>query len=916
MKNSFTKFRKLLCYLIISIFMIGIGGEVVKADTGWFSRKGNWINLRPLTTVGHVYGVINGTEYDAFCIDPYFTVPYGLDFPLNNDLLSDSQRKTIMGILNVANEASDVRALSEDERYYLVQTAIWYRLYGVQPEGTPGITPNYETWVKSSKYSGVWNTLIKAPSYNENNEVRLDVNGSSSKLTESGDYLVSENFKINSKGINGNFNVKVNDTSNGACILYNDNGTEKCDANVNLNNGSTFKVRVNNPGDSAGTVGTSVTVVPNTKPTVYDINTYTGINTEYSQIQSVAVVTTKQKNVSRTVKVQGNYTNDTEVQVQKVDSTSGQRVAGAILEVRDSSDNVLGTFESVATGDNPKIKLPEGNYKLVETSIPSEIGYYLNTTPVEFSIVNDGGLKVKQGDTILDAATISIANDRVKLRFRKVDDQGQPMAGVKFKIVSFAYAMTGGTNPSPMLCAYTDQNGYLTQPCTGEDNTNNVKSDGVYTLGIDFGQNNDYFTIEEFCDLDICKGRNSGFDGAPILEIDGNDVISLRGILNVNNPGNGNIIELTMIDRYHIDISKTDITGGKELPGAHIIVTDPAIENDKDNVIDEWISEAYEHRIEGIEVNHKYRLTEETAPEGFIKMVNAIDFIMDENGNVTTYDVETGEAITDLVGSGYSLLITNAPVKTYFSKTSATTGEEIAGANLKVCTEESYNAAKASTGDGNNCETFENPYTKKKVEWTSEAGVTHIEDALPTGKYYLIEEMAPEGYVKQVNSAAFEVKNDGSITKVEMKNETTKVFISKKDVTTGDEVPGAELKICTLEDYEKDGANCNPAREDTKWISGTEEHKIETLPFGDYVLIETLPASNYEEGMIIDGELMTAYKFTISQDNNNIKIDVYNQLMKVPNTGISTLNLFAIGGLLVFVGYETIKIYRRKALVK
>lgn len=933
MKDNFTKFRKLLCYLIISIFILGIGGEVVKAESATFGSRGTlhyryWGSLdnqsdylRYSTYFQQLYGTINGQQKDAFCLDTYSAPPTGISLELNNSILNANQRKIVMGVLAKADSDSEVTKLSTGEKYYITQAAIWYKLYGVHPNGTNGITQGFYNWVRSSKYSSAWNALIKAPTYDENKIYSLDVKGSS-KLIESGDYLVSENFKINGKNVSGNFNVKVNDTSNGACILYSANGTEKCEANVNLNNNATFKVRVNNPGDSAGTVSTSVTVVPNTQPTVYDIKTYLGVNVNGSQIQSVAVVTDKTKTLSKTIKVQGNYTNDIDIQIQKLDSTTNQRVAGAILEVRDSSDNVLGTFTSVSEGTNPIIKLPEGDYKLVEISTPVDYdqyereiskGYYLNENSQEFSVVNNGSeLKVKQGDTILDTATISMSNDRIKIRFRKVDENGQPMAGIKFEIVSYAYAMTGGTNPK--LCAYTDENGYLTRPCTGSDNTNNVKSDGIYTLGIDFGVNNDVFTVEEFCELDSCKRYDSGFNGLPMLEINDDSISGLNPFISVNNPGDGSVIELTMTNKYYIDISKTDITGGAEIPGASIIVTDPALNDD--NVIDQWVSTSVPHRITGIEANHKYRLEETVAPEGFIKMVNAIDFIMDEDGNVTTYDIDTGEAITDLVGSGYGLLITNAPVKTYFSKTSATTGEEIAGASLKVCTEESYNAAKASTGDGNNCETFVNPYTNKKVEWVSEAGKTHIEDALPSGNYYLIEEMAPEGYVKQVNSASFTVKNDGTITKVEMKNETTKVFISKKDVTTGDEIPGAELKICTLDDYEKDGANCNPAREDTKWISGTEEHKIETLPFGDYVLIETLPASNYEEGMIIDGELMTAYKFTISQDNNNIKIDVYNQLMNVPNTGISTLNLFAIGGLLVFVGYETIKIYRKRALVK
>ena len=69
--------------------------------------------------------------------------------------------------------------------------------------------------------------------------------------------------------------------------------------------------------------------------------------------------------------------------------------------------------------------------------------------------------------------------------------------------------------------------------------------------------------------------------------------------------------------------------------------------------------------------------------------------------------------------------------------------------------------------------------------------------------------------------------------------------------------------------------------------------------------------------MIIDRDstdLLSVYEFSISEANPNVKITVYNRLItNVPSTGLSTLNLFAIGGLMIFAGYETIKIYRKRA---
>ena len=66
--------------------------------------------------------------------------------------------------------------------------------------------------------------------------------------------------------------------------------------------------------------------------------------------------------------------------------------------------------------------------------------------------------------------------------------------------------------------------------------------------------------------------------------------------------------------------------------------------------------------------------------------------------------------------------------------------------------------------------------------------------------------------------------------------------------------------------------------------------------------------------MIIDGQIVNEYEFYIGDKEGDVNIDLNLEVLNAPNTGLSTLNLFAIGGLMIFAGYETIKIYRRKAL--
>jgi uncharacterized surface anchored protein len=206
------------------------------------------------------------------------------------------------------------------------------------------------------------------------------------------------------------------------------------------------------------------------------------------------------------------------------------------------------------------------------------------------------------------------------------------------------------------------------------------------------------------------------------------------------------------------------------------------------------------------------------------------------------------------------------------SKVAITGGPELPGAKLII---------KDSTG-------------KTIEEWISTDKVHEVK-GLKEGKYTLTELIAPEGYAT-ATTIEFEIKNK-EVSKVEMIDEVTKVLISKKDFTTEQEVPGAKLEI-----KDKTGKTIH------EWTSTDKPYYIEKLPVGKYTLTETVYPEGYQQGMIIDGKLVTTYDFEVKDTGEIQKIEVYNRadkITEVPSTGINDksvmmgISIIALGGMII-----------------
>lgn len=163
-------------------------------------------------------------------------------------------------------------------------------------------------------------------------------------------------------------------------------------------------------------------------------------------------------------------------------------------------------------------------------------------------------------------------------------------------------------------------------------------------------------------------------------------------------------------------------------------------------------------------------------------------------------------------------------------------------------------------------------------EWISD-GTNHIVTELPAGDYTLKEIAAPDGYVIATD-IKFTVDVYGNVTVenvdatavsengnplIIMVDDTTKVKISKQDITTGEELPGAKLQV-----IDRDG---NVVEE---WTSTDKTHMIEgVLRAGEtYTLREITAPEGYEIAQDIE--------FTVNSDGTVTEVVMKDE--HTPNT--------------------------------
>ena len=739
------------------------------------------------------------------------------------------------------------------KQYYITQLAIYTYLGQANPKNNNDV------------HKAVWDLVNKAKDAKQNDvklEVSLTAASEKMKLTSDGKYFISEAITVKSNVASQSFSIAA--SQNVGAFVVDANGKTV----TSVKSGDKVYAKVPSSVITDGqTVTLSVTVKGSrTKQAAY---LYQPSESKYQNI-TPGITYPKTETATATVKVKATKDKKTKVKISKRDITTKEELPGAKLVIKDANGNVKASWTSTST---PKYieGLAAGNYTLCETQAPD--GYKLETECINFTVKANGTV-----------ASVVMYNEKkptttkVKISKRDITTK-EELPGAKLVIkdangnVKASWTSTSTPKYIEGLAAGTYYLSETAAPSGYELYTESIKftvyANGTVSKVIMYNSPKKVTKVK-ISKQDITTKKELPGASLTIKDANGKEVISW---VSTNEPkyienlaaGNYTLCETAAPQGYELytecinftvkadgslatvimyntpkkeeepktklSIIKKDVDTKEALAGATFELKD---KNGK--LVETWVStkeaKVFNNLSEGT-----YTLTETKAPKGYVLNTKPMTFELKANNKTTTVIM-------------YNKKEEEKPTKVKISKQDITTKKELPGATLVI---------KDANG-------------KEIEKWVSTNEPKYIE-GLAVGNYTLCETQAPDGYVLATECIKFTVKNDGSIASVIMYNskkpveeepKPTKVQISKQDITTKKELPGATLVI-------KD-AN---GKEIEKWVSTNEPKYIENLAEGKYTLCET----QAPDGYVLATECVN---FTVKADGNVTKVVMYNTKKEVP----------------------------------
>ena len=510
----------------------------------------------------------------------------------------------------------------------------------------------------------------------------------------------------------------------------------------------------------------------------------------------------------------------TKVVVSKSDLTTGVELSGATLTVLDKDGNVVDTWKSVKGEQHMIERLTVGEtYTLREEMAPYG---YLKAEEITFTIEDTGEIqKVEMKDDVPAGTIIINKNGEFLDKVTALDSVGGWISHL------FQYVTGSLKDVTFEVFALED-----VKSADGESEDYYKKDELVATIttddtgiaklsGLPLGK---YYVKE--------KATVDGFvldNEAREIDLTYRDQDTAEVTYSADWQNNRQKAEVEVVKKEKDSdrvlegavfalCAKNDITGAD---GKVILEADTVIEElatDKDGKLTFTAD---------LPIGFEYYIKETSPAPGFATTDETQEFTFE-------YEGAEKEKVS------YAFTFEDEPTVIEITKTSLTDGKELEGAKLQV-TDESGKVVDS---------------------WTSGKEAHIIKELVVGQKYTLTETKPADGFVT-AESITFTVKDNAEAQKIEMKDDVTKVEISKTDIS-GKELPGAKLTI-----LDKDGKTVE------SWTSEEKPHYIEMLPIGEYTLRE----ESAPEGYLVAEDV----KFTV-EDTGEIQKVVMKDEVKPEET--------------------------------
>lgn len=291
-----------------------------------------------------------------------------------------------------------------------------------------------------------------------------------------------------------------------------------------------------------------------------------------------------------------------------------------------------------------------------------------------------------------------------------------------------------------------------------------------------------------------------------------------------------------------VKISKTDLTGEKEVVGAHLEVRD-----EFNKVVDSWTSTHVPHYVSGLEEGQTYTLIETTAPDGYVKAESITFTVSKENQEVVMKDAE----IT-------------------VHKVDEETSEPVLDAQFSVFDEE-----------GNLID-----------QWITD-GKAHAVSHLEAGKEYILKETkTPRGY-QTVPDSTFMVSGEEDLSlEIKEKPILVNIQVNKVDAKTKQLIKDKDFEFTLYKD-----PDCIYSMVAASSKDGSATFK--DLRYGTYYIKETKAPFGYhlstEVKKVVIDENVKGDTYTFDYENTPIEIiqtgDPTNLLMII---GLGLVSMISI----------------------